>query len=193
MEKKTRWLDVGNGGNFEKGFYYLDILSSKKPRFFQKDILHLEKADLVEMGRFDYVRMQHFFEHFTPEEGLIVLANAADLLSPGGIITISVPDLRIFVDSYLNKRFDNLPKFIWWANKRIPLKSPASFYFSVFAHSMPWEQHKWCYDYEGLEYQLQKTGLFVNIREIKVDDELACVPFTHNRPKEDVCIIASRK
>lgn len=25
-ENKTRWLDIGNGGNFEDGFYYMDIL-----------------------------------------------------------------------------------------------------------------------------------------------------------------------
>ncbi len=33
QENKLRWLDVGCGGNFEKGFYYLDV--------FPKGILDL--------------------------------------------------------------------------------------------------------------------------------------------------------
>lgn len=57
---------------------------------------------------------------------------------------------------------------------------------------MPFESHKWCYDYEGLKYILEEIGEFENIKELKLNDELTNIPFTHNRPEEDVCIVAQK-
>lgn len=195
-ENKKRWLDIGNGGNFEDGFYYMDILAlsenhqEKSDHYFQKDILDLKTKDFKELGKFDFVRMQHFFEHLTVEEGQKALKNIAKLLKKDSYILITTPNLKVHIDKYLNSQYKNWEGFKWWANKRIPENSPDSFYFSIFAHSMPWEQHKWCYDYEGLKFQLENSRKFKKIRELKQTDELANNPFTHNRPEEDVCIIA---
>lgn len=197
-EKRNRWLDVGNGGNFEEGFCYMDILKldkekkDKSDKYFQKDVCKLTSKDFEEMGKFDYIRMQHFFEHLTPEEGQIALKAIAKLLEIDGYITISTPDLRVHIDKYEKGDYKNWEGFKWWANKRIPEDAPNSYYFSIFAHSMPWEQHKWCYDSEGLVYQLKSIGKFKNIKELKIDNKLANNPFTHNRPEEDVCVIAQR-
>jgi len=67
---KTRWLDIGNGGNFEKNFIYLDILPAKKGicNYFKKDISRLSEDDFRELGKYDLVRMQHAFEHFEFED-----------------------------------------------------------------------------------------------------------------------------
>ena len=198
-EGKTRWLDVGSGGNFEEGFYYLDILlldnskSKYEDKYFKKDICKLTKKDFEKLGKFDYIRMQHFFEHLSIEDGQKALKNIAKLLNKNGYITISTPNLQVHIDSYLNNKYRNWDGFKWWANKRIPEDAPNSFYFSIFAHSMPWESHKWCYDYEGLKFMLEKSGLFSEIYELKLDDKLANIPFTHNRPEEDVCVIARKK
>lgn len=207
QEGKTRWLDIGSAENFEPGFYYMDILPLKNyktenikdvaslfsDKYFEMDIRSLSDKEVNDLGKFDYIRMQHVLEHFTYEEVQDVLKNCAKLLKKDGIITISVPDLRVHIQNYLNNRYKNWNCFQSWAHKRIPKGSPNSFYFSIFSHSMPWEKHKWCYDYEGLEFQLKKSGVFKKIREFKATDELANVPFTHNRPEEDVCVIASRK
>lgn len=204
---KTRWLDIGSAENFEEGFFYMDILPLKSfktksiknvekkygKKYFHHDITNLSEKAIKELGKFDYIRMQHTFEHFSYEGGQEALKNCAKLLKKDGTLTISVPDLRIHVQRYLNNDYKKWDGFKWWALKRIPANSPSSFFFSIFAYSMPWEQHKWCYDYEGLEFQLKKTKQFKDIRELKLDNELTNVPFTHNRPEEDVCIIATRK
>lgn len=198
-EKKTRWLDVGNGCNFEDGFYYLDILpkrnvpSDKKNKYFKKDICKLNDKDIKELGKFDYIRMQHFLEHLSLEEGQTALKNIAKLLKPNGIITISTPDLKVHIDRYLKNKYKEWDGFKWWANKRIPDNAPNSYYFSIYAHSMPWEEHKWCYDNEGLKCQLRDTGKYRNIKELKLTDKLANIPFTHGRPEEDVCFIAIKR
>jgi hypothetical protein len=37
---------------------------------------------------------------------------------------------------------------------------------------MRFEEHKWCYDADGLIYQLKQSGRFNNIIEVKLGDEL---------------------
>lgn len=198
-EGKTRWLDIGNGGNFAEGFHYLDFFSNVevdediRDRYFKYNILELTDFEYQKMGTFDLIRMQHVFEHFTPEEGEIVLSKCARLLNKGGYLLITVPDLKLFVSYYRKKKLKKLYTFHNWALDRIDEKAPESFYFSIFTHSLLHEQHKWCYDYEGLKYQIEKSGAFENIKLLKLNDKLASETFTHNRPKEDLCVIANKK
>ena len=189
-ERKTRWLEIGCGGTFDDYFTYVDLFPetvvTQKGRYFRMDMVHATDAALERLGKFDLIRMQHVFEHFTPEAGRTVLDNCAKLLNPGGYVLISTPDLKKYIDFYqtgqIREDYD-------WALNRIPKDSPNSFYFSIFSHSLPFEKHEWCYDAEGLIYQLRQSGRFTGIREISLDDELANIPFTHNRPSEDVCVV----
>lgn len=191
---KTRWLDIGSGGNVENDFFYVDTFPEEivknKDRYFRLDIINSPENQLKKMGTFDLVRMQHVFEHFTPEDGRKVLCRAASLLNPDGYILITTPDLRKYADFYAS---GNIRHQFPWALTRIDKESPDSFYFSIFSHSMPFEAHHWCYDAEGLIYQLAQTNQYKNIQEVKLHDELANMPFTHNRPHEDVCVIAQLK
>lgn len=198
-EDRTVWLDVGSGGNFEEGFYYLDVFPEKvlcpryRDRYFRVDILKLSQEDLTKLGKFDLVRMQHALEHFSYEEGQQVLANCGKLLKKGGVLLITVPDLRIHIQKYLNHEYQNFEGFKDWAHKRIPQHAPDSFYFSIFAHSMPYESHKWCYDYEGVKFQLEMSECYEGIYKLDFGDPLSEYPFTHNRPGEDLCVVATKK
>ena len=193
QEGKTRWLDVGCGDVFEDDFLYIDIFPEGiinpkyKDRYFRVDIVNATKKVLEKLGKFDLIRMQHVFEHFTYEEGQKALRNCAVLLKKNGIILITTPDLRIHINKYLKKDYKDLKEFKWWANRRISKDTPNSFYFSIFAHGIAHGgTHKWCYDFDGLKYQLENCGEFKDIREVKLNDTLANVPFTHNRPEEDI-------
>lgn len=193
-DNKTKWLEIGCGGTFDDNFTYIDLfpdtLVSKKGRYFRLDIVNTTDEALEKLGKFDLIRMQHVFEHFTPEDGRRVLENCAKLLNKNGYILISTPDLKKYIGFYLSGQIkDNFE----WALNRIPKDSPNSFYFSIFSHSLLHEKHEWCYDAEGLEFQLNFSKKFKNIQEINLSDELANVPFTHNRPNEDVCVIAQLK
>ncbi|NBB22949.1 methyltransferase domain-containing protein [Runella sp. CRIBMP] len=191
---KTRWLEIGCGGTFDDYFVYIDLfpetLVNQKGKYYRLDMVNATDESLQKLGKFDLIRMQHVFEHFTPEAGRTVLENCAKLLNQDGYILISTPDLRKYIGFYLSGQIRN--NFDWALN-RIPRDSPNSFYFSVFSHSLPFEKHEWCYDAEGLLYQLETVGKFKNAREITLEDEMANVPFTHNRPNEDVCVLAQLK
>lgn len=196
---KTRWLDMGSSGKFTESFHFADLYPRSeakeelKDRYFQFNATKpISDELLAEMGKFDLIRMQHVFEHFTPEDSRAALENCAKLLNPGGYILISVPDLKIFVERYRHNCLDVAWDFKDWAESRIEKGSPQSFYFSIFSHSVLYQSHLWCYDREGLEYALKRTGLFTEITHISVFDALANIPFTHNRPWEDVVVMARK-
>lgn len=197
-QNKTRWLDIGCGRNFEEGFLYLDKLPKKivkrenKAKYFKINLLNTTNHQLSALGKFNFIRMQHVLEHFSFEEGLIILHNVAKLLKKDGIILITVPDLKINLQKYTKKAYKTWKAFNRWAWKRIPKNAPESFYFSVFAYSLPATPHKWCYDYEGLKYILKATHLFKSTKRINLNNKLASVPFTHSRPEEDLCIMAKK-
>lgn len=199
---RTRWLDIGCGGNLEKTFHYIDIFPEGivdrdfRDRYLRIDIVNASLERLEKLGKFDFIRMQHVFEHFSPEDGRKVIERCALLLNPNGYLLITTPDLRIHAQVYLSGRYKDeyeLAGFREAAWKRIAPGAPDSFYFSIFAHSLLYERHLWCYDKEGLTYLLEQTSAFRNIEEIDSNHAFASVPFTHNRPHEDVCILATRQ
>jgi len=201
---KTRWLDIG-GSKPEQGFKCLDITDPKevapeeRKNFYSANNLHLTTTDYANLGKFDLVRMQHLFEHFSPEEGSEVILAVSRLLDPGGYLLMTVPDLRLHVKAYLEsyRRAGDYVEFV--RKMRIPQDAPASFIFSTYGHQegyaphiTPGQAHKWCYDYDGLEYQVRKGGQFRDTKCLDILHPLASVPFTHNRWLEDVCLLAQR-
>jgi len=203
-EGRTRWLDIGSL-RFDEGFVCVGLAPSSEipesfaERYIKADILNLDEQGLDNLGQFDLVRMQHVFEHFSCEEGLSLLGACARLIKPDGYLLITVPDLRIHAKAYLH-RHSWAQHYLKFAQTRIPSDAPPSFAFSVFAHQYGYseidhrgEAHKWCYDYEGLEYQVQRVGAYKNIRKLGLFDPLTEVPFTHNRPAQDACLIAQRE
>jgi hypothetical protein len=144
------------------------------------------------MGRFDLVRLQHVLEHFSYEEGRTVLGRCGELLEDGGLLLITVPDLRIHIGRYLKDAYKDWDGFSWWAHKRIPQGAPNSFYFSIFTHSLAQEPPRWCYDFEGLSYLIGQVGVFQEAIDLPHDDSMASFPFTHSRVDEDLCAVAQR-
>jgi hypothetical protein len=196
---QTRWLDLGSNLKYSKDFYFADILDvsdipeEMRSKYFKVDVCKpLSNDNLERLGKFDLIRMQHVFEHFTMEDGLIALENSYKMLNSKGYLLISIPDLNIFVKRYRHKNLHSNWSFAEWARTRIPEDAPQCFYFSVFSHSVLYQPHLWCYDKEGLIYQLNKSGKFINIKRIRLFDNLCNIPFTHNRPLEDLCLLSQK-
>ena len=202
-EGRTRWLDMGSR-RFEEGFMCLDLASGEDlapdlaERYYSANIGQLGDADREKLGQFDLVRLQHVFEHFSFEDGTDLLKFCSSLLKEDGYLLLTVPDLRIHINGYFTN-YRHMGYFVNYAQRRIPKDAPSSFLFSFHAHQFgyapvddPGQVHKWSYDYEGLTYQLRKVNRFKNIRLLDVLDPWASIPFTHNMPLEDLCVIAQK-
>ena len=114
-------------------------------------------------------------------------------MEENGILLISVPDLDIYLKRYFNGSLKHISSFGSWAHTRIKENSPQSDYFSIYAHSMLHEKHLWCYNKEGLINKLVSSGNFTTVQRVGLLNKLAGIPFTHNRPQEDLCVIATKK
>jgi predicted SAM-dependent methyltransferase len=166
-------------------------------RYIEADIRDYHAISSLEKS-FDFVRMQHVLEHFSPEEVSGVVKNAAYMLKDGGFFLVTVPDLAVHVRAYLSGY-----KFGGWyrtlAQDRLRRHASSADTFSMFAHLYGYhtpqvfgEEHKWCYDAHSLSHLLKNSGLFCNVRRLRLLNQLSEVPFTHNRPMEDLCFIARR-
>lgn len=142
---------------------------------------------------FDFIRMQHVFEHFTPEDGQKVLRNTFDILNLGGYLLITVPDLKVFIQRYRKKMLQYNWSFSDWAHIRIAKDALQSFYFSIFTHGVLDQSHQWCYDREVLEYHIYRSIDPAVVKFLSVFHPLASIPFTHNRRLEDLCVLIKKR
>jgi SAM-dependent methyltransferase len=193
-QKEQRWLEFGTGGRDDDHFFKIDIIDfpeGQEPRNYRKiNIITCTEEELLSLGKFNFIRMQHVFEHFTPEDGLTALINCSKILEHGGYILISCPDIDKVIKSYQEGSIQELNGN--WGSERIGAGAPESFYFSIFTHSVQSEPHLWCYNAEGIHYQLERSKQFTNIQVLDLDHKLATILFTHNRPQQDVVVIAQK-
>lgn len=200
-QNKTRWLDLGSSINHSnQNFHFADLypieecLEEMKSKYHQLDISKpLEEDAKNKLGKFNFIRMQHVFEHFTYEQASVVIDNCYELLEENGKLLITVPDLDIYIKRYKNNTLKQISSFGPWANTRIKKNSPNSDYFSIYAHSMLHEKHLWCYNKHGLINKIESSNKFINVKKIGLLNKLAAIPFTHNRPEEDLCVISTKK
>lgn len=201
---RTDWLEIGGFG-FDQGFRCMgitdpaDISEQHRDRYTKLNLLEQPEAVADHEAAYDLIRMQHVFEHFGPEDGVDVLRMCARMLKPGGYLLMTTPDLALSVNAYRQRFRWILPNVKKYHRSRIPDDAPPCFNFSMIAHQYGYsridhdgEQHCWCYDYEGLAYQVNRAGGFAKPRRLGLLHPLASIPFTHNRAGQEVCILAQR-
>lgn len=197
--KKVDWLDIGSSSNKSNlNFEFCDLypieecIPEFREKYFQiditKDLIHTQSYK-----QYDFIRMQHVFEHFTFEQADTVLKNCSKMLKKGGILLITVPDLDIMINLYKKNLFKENIKFYNWATKRIDNAASSSDFFSIFTHSHLHQEHKWCYNKKGIIKKVESSGQFESTKRISLFNRFCSIPFTHNRPEEDLCITARKK
>jgi predicted SAM-dependent methyltransferase len=100
-----------------------------------------------------HIYTEHFLEHLSCDEGRRFLKACHGALLPGGAIRISVPDLRVLVDRYLERDLRFAESVRWLPN------TPAQ----LLNEGMRLWKHEFLYDAEELKLALANAG-FQNIR-----------------------------
>lgn len=181
-------LNLGCGGQVLDGWINVDYALgarlmkipffraiNQRLRLFDLDwndkiFLHnLTKPFPWKSGSVDVTYSSHTLEHMSREEGRQFLSECFRVLRPGGVIRIIVPDLRWYVDDYINgkiKAEDFLEKL-----DVLYLSSPNAFKSKM----APFIQfpHKCMYDNERLVAVLQDIGFDASVRapfDSEIDD-----------------------
>jgi hypothetical protein len=90
-------LNFGCGARYASGWTNID---------FHGDGVHVTRVNLLAGfpfpdSTFDAVYSSHVLEHFTPEQGRFLIAEASRVLRPGGILRTVVPDLEASCHEYI--------------------------------------------------------------------------------------------
>jgi predicted SAM-dependent methyltransferase len=108
----------------------------------------------------DWCYSEHFIEHLELEQGIAWLAEMRRVLRPGGTVRVSTPDLRKYVEGYL----DPAGAFFAEHGRRIAelpeIAEPGAVERRCFMVNQTFKLwgHKWMYDFEELRYAASRAG-----------------------------------
>lgn len=117
----------------------------KETNYHNHDVL--DKKLPFQDRNFDGVLASHFFEHFNAQIAVTLMEECRRILTPGGILVVSVPDAQYF--RAVNPR-DNKENSKELFDEQLTLENPHE---SFFAAALWYEQHMalftedvlWCY------------------------------------------------
>jgi predicted SAM-dependent methyltransferase len=111
-------------------------------------------------GSFDWAYSEHFIEHVPLMGGVAWLREMHRLLRPGGIVRLSTPDLARYVDSYIGKDPDFIPRqreklaeIPPYDQRTIPDR-PGWWLNHIFYN---WD-HRYIYDFDELRHAATRAG-----------------------------------
>lgn len=122
----------------------------------------------------DFIYSSHFLEHLFKQDALRLLSECQRVLKPGGIVRVCVPDLAYAVSLYA-------------AGKKEKMLEN---YFFVEDKSSFLARHKYMYDFELLEFLLEKAGFSQVVRCSYRQGKTPDIDKLDNRPEETLFVEA---
>jgi SAM-dependent methyltransferase len=171
--KGLRGLDCGCGKNPTTGWLNVDVRPFGGPGenrtelgrvalldgsfyFFQHDV---RDPFPIEDASFDWIYSSHVIEHMRQERTIEVLRELRRLLRPGGLMRLSTPDLRRYIEGYVDperrffeehrRRLATIPAFADGVPDRAGWMVNQVFY--------SWG-HRWIYDFGELRFVAEQAG-----------------------------------
>lgn len=95
---KPHRLHLGSGARLIDGWTNIDLEGEPSPYFMAYD---LRRGLPFGEGSVDRIFSEHFFEHLHRYDAVKLLADCHRVLIPGGVIRVSVPDLRKLIRQYI--------------------------------------------------------------------------------------------
>jgi predicted SAM-dependent methyltransferase len=140
-------LHVGSGSNLISGWINVDL---DTPGAVDWDLGHpIPASD----GSIRFIYSEHFIEHLSREQGLVHLRDCHRLLSSGGVLRMSTPNLRHLAEQYL------AGNIVAWRDEGWSPEKPARF----LNEALRLWGHQFVYDDEDLRGALAEAG-FRSIR-----------------------------
>ena len=137
----------------------------------------------------DHIICSHFIEHVYPVQAEIILKDFKRVLSPTGTLHLIVPDLRFHISKYMDSKSPEA-SYEFIDNLILTRRKEPSIIYKFLNNFLDnGLNHKWMYDYEGLQKLVIDNGFQIieNI-SIKYND-----PKYDNQSEKEVHIFAKPK
>lgn len=158
-------LHLGSGGHILKGWDNLDIKAGQ-------GAIHCDLTKQLPYAdaSVSHIFSEHFIEHLDEKDGLKLLRQSYRVLIPGGRIRITCPDLRQYVEAYLNwnpspgdaKLFRNGTQFL---NYAMLGEAVNGIKYSSNIRESTDHGHRYLYDAQDLAEKLIKVGFHDVVHE----------------------------
>jgi len=153
-------LDLGGGNWHRAGWLTLDI-DTDSDLFWD-----LRRGIPFPDDSVDVVYSSHFLEHLSYQDGQAVLGETLRVLKPGGLVSVCVPDARMYIDAYLgNTQLD--PSREFWEPAFVSSEGIDLLNYVAYMA----DEHKCMFDQQGLIDRLARAG-FHNARARSFDPAL---------------------
>lgn len=168
METKKIFLYVGCGAHRMKDFTHVEINIAKQykkggnagePEILADITKHIPLND----SSVDLIFSRATLEHLTYPELINHFLECHRLIKKGGYIRMSVPDMDIMINNYLNKQED-LNAAI--NNSEVSATLPLENHTDLFINRVLYFDHYYLHNYDTLNRALKKTG-FNNVKKVK--------------------------
>lgn len=116
----------------------------------------------------DAIFSSHVLEHLALDDFRIALRHSFDLLKPGGVIRVIVPDLRALADAYINST-DSLASHDFMRGTCLGIESRPRGALGLIKSWMGNSSHLWMWDFQSLQIELNNAG-FVGLRRCEFGD-----------------------
>lgn len=151
-------LNLGCGDVYLDGWINIDNRNDGVPLDIKHD---LTQGLPFDDNSVDFIFNEHFFEHITPEDGVVFLKECRRVLKKGGVLRIAMPHIKPVLDRYYNDKWHEEPWLKKYGCDWIKTRAEV-----VNIGFRAWG-HQWLYDEEELERRLQEGG-FTNIAARKI-------------------------
>lgn len=174
-----RRIHLGCGKNRIRGWLNIDGDASGRPDL----VADLRIGIPLEDNSVDRIYSEHFFEHCTLEQGMVLFAECLRVLTPGGVMRTAMPNLREAVMYYLDG----------WRNqdwlRDFPHIDSAARMLNV---SLREWGHQYVYDHDELALRLRQVG-FCDIQAPGLGESShADLRNLESRPESTLIIEASK-
>jgi predicted SAM-dependent methyltransferase len=150
LNKTPLRLHLGCGAYVLEGWINIDAMW--RPKTLVLKLPHQLK--LFNKNTVEYIYASHFLEHLQyPKEVIRLLTTCYQLLKPGGVLRVGVPDIEIIVKAYI----DNDETFFAKQAQFHPSWCTTKLDHLIYALQQEGE-HKHGYDFETLQKVLLKAG-----------------------------------
>ncbi|MDL5052271.1 methyltransferase domain-containing protein [Oscillatoria laete-virens NRMC-F 0139] len=122
----------------------------------------------LEKGSVKGIYASHVLEHLPLEDCRVALQNTFNLLEPGGIFRLLVPDLKILASRYINSSEPGASVSFIQAMEMGTIRKSRGVK-GLVASFLSKKNHVWMWDYNSMKLELEKIG-FTNIRRANFND-----------------------